>query len=207
MEIKEIWNSKDENIWKIALEEYNTNIDKKILNIENEITQHDEESLGNLTPNDWFELLQKYFEWKYSSNKVSYSNRVNDLGKNELTTLYTIKNYFLHTDKKEIEKNLQILIKISGLGISGASGLLALLYPEIYGTVDQFVIKSLDRTCMFPELEYVDPKCLSTSEKGIRLIIHIIEILQEKANELNTIFKTEFWNPRKIDIILWKHRI
>ena len=60
---------------------------------------------------------------------------------------------------------------------------------------------------MFPELEYVDPKCLSTSEKGIRLIIHIIEILQEKANELYTIFKTEFWNPRKIDIILWKHRI
>jgi len=207
MEIKEIWNSKDENIWKIALEEYYTNIDKKILNIENEIMQHDEESLGNLSPKDWSELLKKYFEWKYSSNKVFYPKRVKDLGINELNTLNTIKNDFLHTDKRDIKKNLQILNEINGLGPSGASGLLALLYPEIYGTVDQFVIKSLNRTGIFPELEYVDPKNLSASEKGIRLIIHIIEILQEKANELNRIFKTDFWNPRKIDIILWNYRI
>jgi hypothetical protein len=33
--------------------------------------------------------------------------------------------------------------RIRGLGIAGASGLLSVLFPEYFGTVDQFVVMSL----------------------------------------------------------------
>ena len=62
MKIKDIWNSIDEDVWKIALKEYYNKNNERILNIENEITQHNRRSLSNLTPNEWLELLKIFFE-------------------------------------------------------------------------------------------------------------------------------------------------
>jgi hypothetical protein len=36
--------------------------------------------------------------------------------------------------------------EIKGLGIPGASGLLSVMYPAEFGTVDQFVVKALRET-------------------------------------------------------------
>ena len=33
--------------------------------------------------------------------------------------------------------------------------------------------------------------------------IMLIEIMKEKAKELNKRFHTDFWTPRKIDMVLW----
>ena len=87
------------------------------------------------------------------------------------------------------------------MGVSGASGLLALLYPKKFGTVDQFVISALKELGKFPELTYIDPKCFS-----VELAVFIIRILQDKAQELNRKFKTDLWTPRTIDMILWAYR-
>jgi hypothetical protein len=38
-----------------------------------------------------------------------------------------------------------IASQIRGLGTAGASGLLALMYPTHFGTVDQFVVKGLQQ--------------------------------------------------------------
>ena len=34
----------------------------------------------------------------------------------------------------------------------------------------------------------------------------LISIYRQKANELNIKFNTNFWTPRKIDMILWANR-
>ncbi len=43
--------------------------------------------------------------------------------------------------------------KTPGLGFAGASGLLALLYPQKFGTVDQFVVKTLRNVPTLPTWE------------------------------------------------------
>ena len=54
----------------------------------------------------------------------------------------------------------KITIQIHGLGTAGVSGLLAVLFPEHYGTIDQFVVYAL-RKLELPEqsvLEKMNPE-------------------------------------------------
>jgi hypothetical protein len=48
------------------------------------------------------------------------------------------------------------------------------------------------------ELDNMNPEGLKIKD-GIILV----EIMKEKANELNKKFDTDFWTPRKIDMVLW----
>ena len=80
--------------------------------------------------------------------------------------------------------------EIRGLGPAGASGLLSILFPESFGTVDQFVVKALREVEGFPyanELEKMNPESLSMDNSVL----------------LNQRFDTDFWTPRKIDMVLW----
>ena len=36
--------------------------------------------------------------------------------------------------------------------------------------------------------------------------VYIERLLIEKANDLNNRFETDFWTPRKIDMVLWTYR-
>jgi len=111
-------------------------------------------------------------------------------------------------DRKDIRRGLDLAGGIKGFGVGGASGLLSLLFPEQFGTVDQFVVKALQKIRTFPEgeissreiqaLRRMNPKNLSKSD-GIILI----GIMRRKADNLNSIFGSRFWTPRKIDMILW----
>ena len=92
-------------------------------------------------------------------------------------------------------------MQIRGLGTAGASGLLSLIFPEKYGTVDQFIVKRLLEVADLPELEAVkkmNPEGLTVKE-GVLLI----EIMQRKAVDLNQQFETDEWTPRKIDKAMW----
>ena len=164
-----------------------------------------EDLLHKMTPKEWYEFLRdKYFEWKLEPRwRVSAKRRLDEEyeKKNRLDELYEIKNKLLECDKNDIEQCLGILSKIKGMKSSVASGLLALLYPKIYGTVDRFAIESLQKTTEYPDLEFVNPKNIH-----IKLAVHLIHIFQTKANELNRLFKTDFWTPRKIDMVLWSYR-
>ena len=46
---------------------------------------------------------------------------------------------------------LNVAVQIKGLGIAGASGLLSLLYPSYFGTVDDMVIRALLSTNEYKE--------------------------------------------------------
>jgi hypothetical protein len=100
--------------------------------------------------------------------------------------------------------NKSVTRGILGLGTSGASGLLAVLYPEHFGTADQFVVKALASLQELREVEIVramNPGQLTNRDGEI-----LIKMLRHKAAELNTVFRTEFWTPRKIDMVLWTCR-
>ena len=47
-------------------------------------------------------------------------------------------------------------------------------------------------------LDHMNPESLSLQDGVI-----LIRIMKQKADELNNLFKTNYWTPRKIDIILW----
>ena len=119
----------------------------------------------------------------------------------KLFELADIQRRLFTADHANIGKCLSIATEIRGLGPAGASGLLAILFPEDFGTIDQFVVKALREVDGLPyatELEKMKPESLSV-ENGVLLI----EILRETAKKLNKSFDTDFWTPRKIDMVLW----
>ncbi len=202
----ELWYSKDESLWKYYLKEYENRVkNSDQVELERKIEELTDETLKEFSPEEWYDfLLNIYFKWKYTQAN-RYKSLTNHLKKykqeNKLNELDAIKNEFLVADKTDIEKSLEILCKIHGLGPSGASGLLALLYPTLYGTVDQFVIKALKQIDEFRELKFV-----KLNDFTIDVTVFIIDILKRKAEALNGLFETDFWTPRKIDMVLWAYR-
>ena len=73
--------------------------------------------------------------------------------------------------------------QIKGLGAAGASGLLALLFPRYFGTIDQFAVKALRQIDGLPEhaaLQKMKSKNLNISDGVV-----LISIMRKKAEELN----------------------
>jgi hypothetical protein len=67
---------------------------------------------------------------------------------------------------------LRIAKEIHGLGTAGASGLLALMFPQRFGTVDQFVVKALKQVEGLPEAADIDrikPEALTYAFADYRL--------------------------------------
>lgn len=119
---------------------------------------------------------------------------------------HTKESIFLF-DRRDAKKGIQIVQSpnIRGLGVAGASGLLSLLFPEDFGTVDQFVIEELQKLDHLPEnvvVQRMDPACAISPDNAAILI----GIMRRKAQELNTMWGTNKWTPRKIDMILWSIR-
>jgi len=101
----------------------------------------------------------------------------------------------------EIEKCLTTAMEIRGLGIAGASGLLSVLFPQAFGSVNEYLVtllRGIEGINYDYELSQMNPALL-TAKNGVILT----KILREKANELNRRFETDFWMPRKIDKVLW----
>jgi hypothetical protein len=120
-----------------------------------------------------------------------------------LDELLGIKEQLLSFDQSDIEQGLRIASSIRGLGIAGASGLLTLMYPESFGTVDQFVVRALREIDDLPEHEdlgRMNPDGLKPSDGAI-----LIRLMRNKAAENNLKFGTNFWTPKRIDEILWTY--
>lgn len=123
---------------------------------------------------------------------------------NDIPALAKIQKELFSFDKSQICPGLEIACKIRGLGVSGASGLLSILFPYYFGTVDQFLVKSLlcikglkEHKC----LAQMRPEALTLSDGVV-----LEQILRAKAAEWNQLFQTDTWTPRKIDKILWAYR-
>ena len=94
-----------------------------------------------------------------------------------------------------------IATSIRGLGTAGASGLLSILFPQHFGTVDQFAVKALCQIEDLPEIETI--RSMNPEGLTIRDGVLLIKILRVKAADNNRLFGGDFWTPRRIDMVLW----
>lgn len=119
--------------------------------------------------------------------------------KSNLVLRYNIFNKYKFN--KDNILGIEIASGIRGLGIAGASGLLSILFPKYFATVDQFVVKSLLRVNNLEEynvIKQMKPENLNSRDAEV-----LIKIIRDKANELNNKFNADVWTPRKIDKVLW----
>jgi hypothetical protein len=153
----------------------------------------------------WFGfLLEKYFRWKYTTpNRYASTTKLlrTYAANNELEVLHAIKERLFAVDKDNIQQCLAVASSIRGLGTAGASGLLAVLFPAHFGTVDQFAVKALAKIRELPERDLIAamrPESLKLDEGTI-----LIRIMRRKAVELNQVSTHVKWTPRKVDMVLW----
>lgn len=203
-----LWNTNSENEWDMALKQYWNLIKPQNTNLEFRMERLNPDGIKNLSPEEFYNFLyDEYFVWKYTAknrlattrtqlNRYKTENRLNDLDR--------IRMEILGFDLNDIELGLRITKQINGLGIAGASGLLSLLYPKYFGTVDQFVVLNLRRIESLKQKESL----LQMNPESLRLKdgVELINILRERANELNKVNNTDKWTPRNIDKVLWAYR-
>jgi hypothetical protein len=210
--MNELWYSTNLVAWEQALQRYWHFVQNRNLELERELNDLDLNRLHRLSPQEWYDFLHdEYFRWKYTAANryatTTYHLR-NYIVANELSELDNIRRRLLNLNPCDIRLGLSIATEIKGLGIAGASGLLSLMYPKHFGTVDQFAVDALAQVENLPELPQIaimnqidrngNPRQLRLSN-GVLLI----DIYARKAKELNCLFRSTEWTPRKIDMVLW----
>ncbi len=204
--VSTLWESHDETEWRVALARYWCFVKPGNRDLEVSMNQLNVEWVKKLDAREWYSFLYcKYFPWKYTApNRLETTRRQLRKYENGVEELFYIKEHLFVFDLANVEEGLKIAQAVKGLGWAGASGLLAVLFPEWFGTVDQFAVKALANVPTLaeqPELRAMNPKHL-TKENAVVLI----EIMRRKAGELNELFATDEWTPRKVDMILWAAR-
>jgi hypothetical protein len=207
MTITELWHSSDERAWNEALERYMRFVKPADVGLVRNLEPLDLERVRLLDAQGWYDFIyHEYFRWKYTAaNRLATTRK--SLSKyvefGTLDELLSIKDRLFSLPKQDIEQALRVASSIRGLGIAGASGLLTLMYPENFGTVDQFVVKALREVDDLPQrqaLERMNPEGLKPSDGAI-----LIQIMRDKAADNNRKFMTDVWTPKKIDEILWTY--
>lgn len=208
MKINELWNNGSELDWKEALSKYyESPFVKKNIKLERRMEKLSPSDVQDMSTKEFYRFLyDEYFVWKYTApNRLATTRK--SLQKYELEDLKPlgIIKKSIMTAYKNDPADTKILLdaatSIYGLGTAGASGLLSILFPQYYGTVDQFLVYALLKVTNLPEhsrLQSINPLNIKIKD-GI-----ILEnILREKAEELNQKFGSQDWTPRKIDMVLW----
>lgn len=204
-EINMLWNCNNEAMWKHALQHYYDLLSTNQASLEAKIEGVNYEDISALSITDFYSFLHdEYYVWKYTQkNRLATTRKQLEryVTEDRMFELEFIKHRLFASDRNHARECLSIVANIRGLGTAGASGLLAILFPHDFGTVDQFVVKSLLEIDNLPEhkqIEQMNPTGLKIDD-GVLLI----NIMRRKAQLLNHQFHTTFWTPRKIDMILW----
>jgi hypothetical protein len=188
--ISNLWVSEDPGAWSGALERYWSFVQPRNLELERSLDALDLERIRSLDAQGWFDFLRdEYFRWKYTSRNsyATTTRRVRGcVSVDELVGLDRMRQQLLVLDTNYIRLGLRTVSAAPGLGTAGALGLLALLYPKKFGTVDQFAIKALRQVEGLPEAEALarmEPAGLSISNGVV-----VFDVLRRKAAELNVAF-------------------
>ncbi len=203
--LSQLWYNGDESQWEKALLHYHTlYTDAALENYMEKITPNTVESMS---VSEFYQFLHdKYFVWKYTQKNRLKTTRTylrRYIDNNELDQLKEIQKQIFSADKGNSSNMLTIVSKIHGLGIAGASGLLSILFPEQYGTVDQFVVSALLTIDELPDHDRLEGMVRQSLKHRDGVLLE--EIMRQKSLELNQKFKTDRWTPRKIDMILWSY--
>lgn len=212
MSISELWYSSNSSAWEQALKRYWHFVQPRNVELERALNTLDLARVQRFTPQEWYKFLQdEYFRWKYTAHN-RYATTTGHLRKyieaNALGELDNIREKLLNLNPIDVRLGLRTATDIKGLGIAGASGLLSLMYPEHFGTVDQFAVDALAQVSDLPEASAIvrmNKKTKKGDAKQLSLPdgVLLIDIYTRKAKELNRLFGSSEWTPRKIDMVLW----
>jgi hypothetical protein len=210
VDINDLWELRDENKWLDALDLYW--VDPTVCrNRDTEQFMHhvELEYIQRLDPQEWYDFLNKYFRWKFTGNHLH--ERLMDLDKNSFEHLFSVKGSLeaiAGPDLADSRKCLNLVKspRIRGLDYPGASGLLALIFKEWFGTVDRCALESLSKIESLREKQRVgEIRAWEKTKKDWREsdAVLVIDIMRRKAVQLNAWFGTNKWTPHKIATILW----
>ena len=205
--INQLWHSGILQEWLRALERYWEFVRPANLELERSMESLDLETIRQLDSKGWYDfLLNQYFPWKYTAlnrraTTTKWLRQYAEEGR--LDELHVIMKRLLQLNTQDILQGLRTAIEIKGLGTAGASGLLALLYPKNFGTVDQFAVKALRAVRGLSEAR--DVARMNPDSLSLRDAVLLISIMRRKAEENNRLFGTSDWTPRKIDKVLWTY--
>jgi len=208
IELTELWLSNSEHEWNLALKKYWELVKPENVALEEKLERLDPNDIRTMSAEEFYNfLLDEYFVWKYTAKNRLATTRMSlqrYLAENRLSDLDRIKRELFEFEMEDIKSGLEIASTIHGLGIAGASGLLALLFPRNFGTVDQFVVRDL---LSIKDINQKDA-LIKMNPNNIRLNdgVELIGIMKERANELNRSNNTDKWTPRHIDKVLWAYR-
>lgn len=207
LSINHLWNAPVETAWQDALATYWNFVKPSLKSIEVEMDSLLASEVERMDQQEWYDFLkEKYFRWKYTApNRYATTTRSLQtyLDTRSLGSLHSIKVELFSFDKENARLGIEIASRIKGLGTAGASGLLSILLPRQFGTVDQFVVKALREVQGLPEvdaLKKMTPENLKSRDGAI-----LIAIMRRQADVLNESFRTNVWTPRKIDMVLWTY--
>lgn len=203
--IKDLWNCNDEERWIEALEHYYDLLSENQLLLDLELAELESKNVEQMSVKEFYDFLHdKYFVWKYTQkNRLATTRKQLEkyIVDDDMRELDNIKNSIFSDNISDIRACLCSATNIRGLGVAGASGLLSILFPEYFGTVDQFVVKAFETiggTEISQKVKLMKPENLRIDDG-----VFLIECMRKKAKQLNEQFDTDIWNPRKIDMILW----
>ena len=205
--IFDLWHSNNPDDWDQAIKRYWSFVKKENVALEESLNAFQIERIHEMSPKGWYDFLHdEYFRWKYTQPN-RYATTTLQLQKyvdsGSLDELDTIRRRLLELDVTATRKGLQLASSIRGLGTAGASGLLALMYPTHFGTVDQFVVKALREIADLPEspaLRAMNDMSLTAKDGEL-----LIDMMSRKAAEINQLIGEPSWNPRRIDMVLWTY--
>jgi hypothetical protein len=115
-------------------------------------------------------LRDEYFQWKFTSKPQLIGNRrtlAKHVAEGTMDRVERVRQGLVNRGIDSTGASIKMMMGkyggIRGLAVAGASGLLALVYPEELGTVDVMVTKALQLLGL-AEVMRVNPKNISIPE-------------------------------------------
>jgi hypothetical protein len=207
LSIIDLWNCKDPREWDYCESElYDAAVKPENRDVERELERPGlRERIAQMSTDGFYAFLHdEYFQWKFTSKPQLIGNRralAKHVAEGTMDRVERVRQGLVDRGTDSKGATIKLMMGkyggIHGLAVAGASGLLALVYPEEFGTVDVMVTRALQRLGL-PNVLTVDPKNISIADAET-----MIEIMRLKAIDLNRIFGTNRWTPRLVDRVLW----
>lgn len=192
----------------LAKTKYWRQVQSSHMAVEREFDQLDPQTVQRLAPAQFYRWLHdKYFYWKFTAaNRLATTRR--QLAKYlkddpDFLQLQAIQRRLFDMDHNDAEAALAVATSVRGLGPAGGSGLLAVLFPDDFGTVDVFVVEALRKVQSLPEH---DRLVRMGNQLTLREAALLIYILRRQARDLNAGFGSQHWTPRRVDMAPWGDR-
>ena len=203
----ELWNCQDRREWDYCESElYDAAVKRENRIVERELEKPGlRERLARMDVAEFYAFLRdEYFKWKFTAEPGRTENQrylAQHVENETMDRVERVRRRLVNRGDDSVGASIQMMMGkhggIHGLAVAGASGLLALVYPEEFGTVGVKVTEALQKVGL-SEVMKVNPKNIAVEDA-----VTMIEIMRMKALEVNRMFGTNKWTPRLIDRVLW----